>query len=109
MEGVSVSPSAQVSITKREFKMAAVCLYLAAKTEDAKYPFFECYKNLLLDKTKNNPHFQQQIFVGFRSQEDLMDVELFIWRQLNFNMNVPVSLKFYERFARCAFPSTSPT
>ena len=35
--------------------------------------------------------------------EELLDLELFIWKMLNFNLNVPVSFKFYERFARAAF------
>ncbi len=30
-------------------------------------------------------------------------MELFIWKMLNFNLNVPSSYKFYERFARAAF------
>jgi hypothetical protein len=35
--------------------------------------------------------------------EEIMDMELFIWKMLNFNLNVPSSYKFYERFARAAF------
>ena len=35
--------------------------------------------------------------------EEVLDLELFVCKMLNFNLNVPVSFKFYERFARAAF------
>jgi len=40
---------------------------------------------------------------GFSMGEEVLDLELFICKMLNFNLNVPVSFKFYERFARAAF------
>ena len=44
-------------LINREFKIAAVCLYMSAKFEDPKYPFFNCYRSLLLQKTEGNPEF----------------------------------------------------
>ena len=39
----------------------------------------------------------------FHSVDELIDYELFIMTSMNFNLNVPVSLKFFERYAHCAF------
>ena len=115
MEGLSLhstSRANQLGTQKKEFKIATACLYLAAKCEDPKYPYFECYKNLVLDKTVNMPQLKQQIADAFRSQElqaeELIDMELFIWKHICLNMHIPVSIKYYERFARCAF-ADSPT
>lgn len=56
MEGVSLlSAWSSERIVKREFKVAAVCLFLAAKLEDPKYPYFDCFLKVLLDKTLSNP------------------------------------------------------
>ena len=35
----------------KEFKIAAACLYLTAKFEDPKYPYFKSYKDLLVSET----------------------------------------------------------
>ena len=37
-------------LDKQEFKIATVCLYLAAKYEDPKYPYFDSYRRLILEK-----------------------------------------------------------
>ena len=37
-----------------------------------------------------------------------MDLELFIWKQVGFNLHMPIALRYFERFARCAF-AESPT
>ena len=31
-------------LIKKEFKIAVVCLYMSAKFEDPKYPFFSCFR-----------------------------------------------------------------
>ncbi|TNV73212.1 hypothetical protein FGO68_gene1133 [Halteria grandinella] len=114
MEGVKVKGGNLRKIEGNEFKIAAICLYLSAKFEDPKYPYFECYKNLILDKTRNKAKYYDQIAHAWpqhstRSSEDLLDLELFIFKSLHYNLNQPISLKYYERFARCAFPPDSPT
>ena len=50
MEGLALS-NAKKSLEGKEFKIAATCLYLAAKFEDPKYPYFKSYKDLLIFET----------------------------------------------------------
>jgi hypothetical protein len=50
MEGFALK-NANKSLVGKEFKLAAVCLYLTAKFEDPKYPYFKSYKNLLISET----------------------------------------------------------
>ena len=35
-------------IHKYPYRLGALCLYMAAKFEDYKYPYFECYKEIFL-------------------------------------------------------------
>ncbi len=112
MEGVSLMKKTE-GLNKREFKIAAVCLFMAAKLEDPKYPYFDCYVKVLLDKSSGSPAYHDQI-TSFKNKDEypsmgeaLLDLELFIWGQLNYNLSLPVTMKFYDRFARIAF-SGSP-
>jgi len=46
MEAISMMNEPQnvmQNLIKKEFKIAVVCLYMSAKFEDPKYPFFSCY------------------------------------------------------------------
>ena len=87
-------------IHKEPFRLAAICLYLSAKYEDHKYPYFDCYKELLDAKTFGFPENKE---VHFRHASDIVDLELFIWKHLHFNLTISLSAKFFERFAKCAF------
>ena len=53
MEGIKLKSSGTEKmqyLDKQEFKIATVCLYLAAKYEDPKYPYFDSYRRLILEK-----------------------------------------------------------
>lgn len=51
MEGLSIKNPNSQYLQNEEFKIGVVCLYLAAKFEDQKYPFFNCYRRIVLEKT----------------------------------------------------------
>lgn len=57
MEGINLmargTEKLQQHLAKSEFKLACICLYLAAKYEDPKYPYFDSYRRLLLEKVRN--------------------------------------------------------
>jgi hypothetical protein len=88
MEAISMMNLPQMQLQQfqnKEAKIAAVCLYMASKFEDAKYPYFECYRKIWVEKTLNNPEFHEQI-LSFSAKnqvmpgQDLLDMELFIWK-----------------------------
>lgn len=60
MEGVKLKGNGSeklLYIDKNEFKIAVVCLYLSAKYEDPKYPYFDSYRRLILDKVAAHPDY----------------------------------------------------
>jgi hypothetical protein len=53
MEGIKLISSGTEKmqyLDRQEFKIATICLYLAAKYEDPKYPYFDSYRRLIIEK-----------------------------------------------------------
>jgi dTDP-4-dehydrorhamnose 3,5-epimerase-like enzyme len=74
MESISIMNLPQMNLLQfqnKEAKIAAVCLYMASKFEDPKYPFFECYRKIWLEKTKDEPEFYEQI-LSFSSKNQVI-------------------------------------
>jgi hypothetical protein len=67
LEGISVGnmPLASLNnVVDLEFIIATVCLYMAAKFEDPKYPYFESYRDLVIDKATGYSYYRDA-FLGY--------------------------------------------
>ena len=56
MEGISLTARGTEKLqhlAKQEFKLACICLYMAAKYEDPKYPYFDSYRRLIFEKVRS--------------------------------------------------------
>ncbi|CDW79890.1 UNKNOWN [Stylonychia lemnae] len=89
----------QLNQDVNQYELGLTCLYLAAKYEDLKYPYFDTLKKFFIDGLIERQLFEE---ADNLKNFEVLNHEALIFSLLQFDMHQPSAIRYYERLAKAS-------
>lgn len=73
---------------------------MSAKYDDLKYPFFKSFREVFIRELQDENVDEEDLELA--RVFNPLNYEVFILKCLNFNLTVPSSVRFFDRYSRAA-------